>query len=118
MDVFSALDSASKATEKLNQQVNIDKMEELQEKLEDQKADMDERADFFIRAGGQEGDNDELLEELNQLEADALANELEAVEIGGGAIKNHGQTTGFVTSGGVSAKNDEDELRQLEAMMS
>ena len=35
MDVFGALDAASKATEQLNKQVNIDKMEEMLEKLED-----------------------------------------------------------------------------------
>ena len=64
MDVFSALDTASKATEQLNKQVNIDRMEEMLEKLEDQKQDADERADFFIRAGGVE-DNEDLLDELN-----------------------------------------------------
>ena len=87
--MFKALDTASKATESLNKQLDIDKLEEIQERLEDQKQQADEKADFFIRAGELE-DNDELLDELNELEADALANEMEAVEIGGGAIKGSG----------------------------
>ena len=114
LDVFKALDTASKATEQLNKQLDIDKLEEIQERLEDQKQQADEKADFFIRAGELE-DNDELLDELNELEADALANEMEAVEIGGGAIKGSG---GGIKQPAVAAKSDEDELKALEAMMS
>lgn len=47
---------------------NIDDMEELKERLEEQKADMEEKNEFFVRAG-QMDDEDELLDELNELEA-------------------------------------------------
>jgi hypothetical protein len=40
-----------KAVEQLNKQVNVDQLEELKDKIEEQQADMQERADFFIRAG-------------------------------------------------------------------
>lgn len=78
---------------------------------------MDERAEFFIRAGGQE-DKDDLLEELNQLEADALAGELEDIEIGGGAIKGKAPAMG-VTSGASTAMaaEEDDDARQLAALM-
>ena len=114
LDVFKALDVASKATEQLNKQLDIDKLEEIQERLEDQKQQAEEKADFFIRAGELE-DNDELMDELNELEADALANEMESVEIGAGALKGKG---GAIAQPAVAARSDDDELKALEAMMS
>ncbi len=51
LDVFKALDVASKATEQLNKQLDIDKLEDIQDRLEDQKAQAEEKADFFVRAG-------------------------------------------------------------------
>ena len=83
MDVFSALDVASKATEQLNKQLDIEKLEE---RIEDQKQQMEEKAEFFIQAGKLE-DDDELLDELNELEAEDAAKELEEMEIGAGHIK-------------------------------
>ena len=47
-------------------------------------ADVDDRQQFFINAGNQD-DQDELLDELNELEAEMLEDDLN-VEIGGGAI--------------------------------
>ena len=114
LDVFKALDVASKATEQLNKQLDIDNLEEIQERLEDQKQQAEEKADFFIRAGELE-DNDELMDELNELEADALANEMESVEIGAGALKGKG---GAIAQPAVAARSDDDELKALEAMMS
>lgn len=112
------MDSASKATEQLNKQMNLDKMEDLLEKLEDQKADAEERADFFIRARGTE-DDEELMDELNELEALDAAKELEEMEIGAGHIKGkqvEQQQQEQVNAG--SVQNEEDELKALEAMMS
>ena len=60
-------------------------------------------------------DNDDLLDELNELEADALANEMESIEIGSGALQGKG---GAIAQPAVAAKSDDDELRALEAMMS
>ena len=47
---------------------------------------MEEKAEFFIQAGKLE-DDDELLDELNELEAEDAAKELEEMEIGAGHIK-------------------------------
>jgi hypothetical protein len=74
----------------MNKQLDIEKMEEIQERLEDQKQQMEERADFFIQAGKLE-DDDDLMDELNELEAESAAHELEALEIGSGAIKGNAQ---------------------------
>jgi uncharacterized membrane-anchored protein len=70
----------------LNKQLDVDKFEELKDRIEDQMADVQERQEFFINAGGQE-DNDELLDELDELEAELEAEKFNEVEIGSGAIR-------------------------------
>jgi len=47
---------------------------------------MEEKNEFFIRAGQIE-DEDDLMDELNELEAEMAAQELEDVEIGAGAVE-------------------------------
>ncbi len=89
--MYQALHAGQQATEQLNKKVNVDNIEEIFEKLEDQKADHEERADVFIRMANMDNDDD-LFDELNELEADAAGKELEELEIGAGAIasKNPG----------------------------
>ena len=101
---------------------NIDDMEELKERLEEQKADMEEKNEFFIRAA-QMDDEDELLDELNEIEAQLEEEELAKLEIGSAAL-------GLPDMGGSSkvpvnnvkanvnlAFEEEDELKKLEQMM-
>lgn len=83
--VFQALNDGSKAIEAQAKMTNIDDMEELKERLEEQKADMEEKNEFFIRAG-QMDDEDELLDELNELEAQMEEEELAKLEIGSAAL--------------------------------
>lgn len=79
---------------------------------------MEERADFFIQAGKLE-DDDDLMDELNELEAESAAAELEKLEIGAGAIKGNVPSQPiYVPSSSAAAKSDDDELKALEAMMS
>ena len=62
------------AIKELNKQADVDDIAELQDELADIKADADERGEFFANMA-QEG-NDELLDELNELEADAVEQEM------------------------------------------
>ena len=55
--------------------MNIDDLEEVNKRIEEYKADMDEKIDFFVSAGRME-DEDELLDELNELEAEIAEDEL------------------------------------------
>jgi hypothetical protein len=48
--------------------------------------DNNEMTEFFINAGGNMQDNDELLEELDELEAEMAGEDLD-IEIGSGYIK-------------------------------
>jgi hypothetical protein len=41
--VFNVLSDASKATEQLNKQLDIDKLEDIKEKLDEQRLDMEEK---------------------------------------------------------------------------
>lgn len=68
----------------MNKQMDIDKFEELKDRLEEQMADTNERAEFFINAQGTDQD-DELLDELNELEAEMAEEEMN-VEIGQGSV--------------------------------
>ena len=79
--------------------------------------DMEEKQQFFIDAGKVE-DEDELMDELNELEADMLAAELESVEIGSGAIDS-GKLPGIAHPAKPQAakQSEEDELKALEMMM-
>ena len=83
--VFQALNEGSRTIEAQSKMTNIDDMEELKERLEEQKADMDEKNEFFIRAG-QMDDEDELMDELNELEAQMEEEELSKLEIGSGPL--------------------------------
>lgn len=75
----------SRAVDQLNRQLDIDQLEEIKERIEDQQADMQEKQDFFVRAGAIE-DEDDLLDELNELEAEMAEDELAQLEIGTGAV--------------------------------
>lgn len=97
--------------------MNIDQFEELKDKLDDQMADVDERAQFFINAGQQE-DNDELMDELNELEAEMAEEEFAKQEIGSGAIigaLDHGQKDKVKPV--AMQEEDEDEARLAALMM-
>ena len=91
-------------------------MEELQDKLAEQMEEVKERQEFFINAGGQE-DNDELMDELNELEAEMAGDELD-VEIGSGAVKHNVADVVVeapIKGGKQQVQNDEDLLAQLMA---
>ena len=87
-------------------------------KQEDMQADMDERTEAIMRMANK-GDDEDLMDELNQLEADSAAAELEELEIGSGHImaKNpvQAQPASFQSVG--ASKEEEDELKALEMMM-
>ena len=72
--VVNAMKQGAGAIKELNKQADVDDIAELQDELADMKADADERGEFFANMA-QEG-NDELLDELNELEAFAVEEEM------------------------------------------
>ena len=69
----------------MNKQLDLDKLNDIQDRIADQQAEMEEKREFFVQAGKME-DDDELLDELNELEAEMAGRELEELEIGAGHI--------------------------------
>jgi Snf7 len=113
--VFSTLNSASKTVDQLNKQLDIDQLEEIKDRLEEQQADMQEKADFFINAGKMD-DEEDLMDELNELEAINAEEELAGLEIGANPIKAP-QPGAAGKVGPSKGKSEADELRELEQMM-
>lgn len=77
--------------------------------------------DFFINAAGQQEDNEDLLDELEELEAEMAQDELD-VEIGSGAVKSQfvaqqqQQIPAQKAGGGKKQEmDDEDMLAQMMA---
>ena len=87
--------------------MSIDQIEEIKEKLDDLKADQDEKNQFFIDAANT-ADNDDLLNELNELEALQAAEELENVEIGTGRIEAKGGAAQIHVKPAAVGKSEED----------
>lgn len=112
------MSAGSKAVDQLNKQLDIDQLEEIKDRIEEQNADMEEKRDFFVRAGQIE-DEDDLMDELNQLEADMAEDELAELEIGAGSLSDPIKQTGNkVPQQQNKVQNEDDELKALEMMMS
>lgn len=80
-------------------------------------ADVDDRAQFFINVGQQE-DNDELMDELNELEAEMAEEEFAKQEIGSGAIIGAlGQEDVKQPPQHVKPQAQEDDEARLAALM-
>lgn len=95
--------------------MNIEDFEELQDKLSEQMEEVNQRQEFFLNAAGQE-ENDELMDELNELEAEMAEDELN-VEIGSGAVKNEFKVSQPIAQGKVSQKQEQNEEDLLAQMM-
>ena len=74
---------------------------------------MEEKREFFVQAGKID-DEEDLMDELNELEAEMAGKELEELEIGGGHIAAKEQPM-YVGAGAAAAKgkSEEDELNEL-----
>ena len=76
--ILGIMKNAAGAMKDLNKQANVDDIADLKEELDDMMAENEEKQNYF--AGMANENKDELLAELDELEADALAGELEALE--------------------------------------
>ena len=68
----------------MNKQMNVDDIADLKEELEDQMAEIQERQEFFANAA--EEDKEDLMGELDELEALAMEEEMENVQISNAPI--------------------------------
>ena len=82
VSVFRVLGEGTVAVEHMTRQVSVEKLEDIRDRMEEQNAEVEERREFFIEAG-KAGVNEEedLLNELNELEAEMAGKELEQLEL-------------------------------------
>ena len=108
--MLDQLSQMNKFIENMNKQMNVDDIADLKDEMEDLQAEINERQEFFADVA-QEG-QDELLDELDELEADALAGELEGLDnIGAGPIKAPVQAN--VAPAQQATEDEEAELAKL-----
>ena len=82
--VFNALKTGHAAQQELAKEANLDQMQDLVDEMEEARADREEMQDFFADKA-MEG-QDEALEELEELEAEMVAEDMQKMSVGMGAI--------------------------------
>jgi|LakMenEpi03Aug12_release.lakeMendotaPanAssembly.Ray.scaffolds.fasta_scaffold507540_1 hypothetical protein len=82
--VISSIKSGKDAMKEMNKKLDIDDIADLKDELEDQMAEMNEKNEFF--AGIANEGNDELLDELNELEALAVEDDLNKMNLPAGKV--------------------------------
>ena len=82
VSVFRVLGEGAVAVEHMTKQVSVENLEDIRDKMEEQNAEVEERREFFIEAG-KAGvvEEEDLLNELNELEAEMAGKELEQLEL-------------------------------------
>ncbi|CDW89679.1 vacuolar sorting protein [Stylonychia lemnae] len=119
--VFQTLIKGTTMIEHISKQVSIDKLEDIKDKLDEQQQDMEEVQDFFIKSSQVENE-DELLDELNELEAFQAQEELDQIDIGkrpilvGPSAEDQGKSK-KISSQNISDQELDDELKELERLM-
>ena len=88
-DVFQGLKTGTAAMDALNQQMNIEQMEDIQDKIQDQMAQQEEMTDFFVQNAN--ADKDELEEELAAMIAEDEAEKFAEIPVGLDSIKPDAQ---------------------------
>jgi len=80
VDVVNTLKQANQAIGAANKKMDVDTIADLQEEMEENMAEVQERQDLFMNVA-EEG-KDDMMAELDELEAEALAGELEGMQVG------------------------------------
>ena len=79
-DVVTGMKNAAALMKQQNKEMNLDDMHDLKDDLDDMMAENNERQDYFAQIA--EDGNDEILDELNDLEALALEDEMNQMNLG------------------------------------
>ena len=118
VNVFKVLGEGAIAVEHMSKQVNIDKLEDIREKMDEQNAELDECREFFIEAG-KVGEMEEanLIDELNELEAELAGRELEQINLPAGQISKVPSSAPSAIQKKPEEKSIEEEIKELERMM-
>ena len=84
IDVVNSLKQGNQAIGTMNKQMDVDTIADLQDEMAENMAEVQERQDLFT-AAAEEGQED-LLAELDDMEADAVAGDMADLMVGAGPI--------------------------------
>ena len=116
VDVVNSLRAGNQAIGNMNQQMDVDSIADLQDEMAEQMQEVQERQELF--AGAAEEGKDDLLAELDEMEADALAGELEGMEVGSMPIAAANPVAQPAAGQPAAAQSDEaKQMAELMAMM-
>ena len=108
--VFQGLETGKKAVDAMQKDMDVEAMEELQDEIKEQVEKQQELDDVFIKHGQEAMDG--LADELDELEAEMAALEMESEPVAVGTIHVPGQASKVPAKAQKEAEQDE-----LEAMM-
>ena len=112
--VINAMKSGKNAIEQLNKQANVDDIADLKEELDDMMAENEEKQDYWAKIGN-EGKED-LLAELDDLEAEMASKEMEEMDLAPQKIILKPKPVKKVEE--AKEEEDEDEIELKKLMMS
>ena len=114
--VVNSIKDGKNAIGTLNKQMNVDDIAELKDELDDMMAENAERQDYF--AGIAKEGEDDLLDELNDLEAEMAQSELDSMSLPSAhvPIKQNGKQVP-VHKEEQKEEEDEDEIELKKLMM-
>ena len=116
VDVVNSLRAGNQAIGNMNAQMDVDSIADLQDEMAENMQEVQERQDLFA-AAAEEGKED-LLAELDELEADALAGELEGMEVGVAPISAPAAVGVSANPQPAAAQSEEaKQMAELAAMM-
>ena len=117
VDVVNSLRAGNQAIGNMNSQMDVDSIADLQDEMAENMQEVAERQDLFA-AAAEEG-KDDLLAELDELEADALAGELEDMEVLNAPISAPANPVAAAAASQPAAAQNEDQqqMAMLAGMM-
>lgn len=116
VDVVNSLRAGNQAIGTMNAQMDVDSIADLQDEMAENMQEVQERQDLFA-AAAEEGKED-LLAELDDLEADALAGELDDMVMPNAApIINPAQPVPAVAQPAAAQSDEARQMAELAAMM-
>uniref|UniRef100_A0A7S3D4D4 Uncharacterized protein n=1 Tax=Palpitomonas bilix TaxID=652834 RepID=A0A7S3D4D4_9EUKA len=118
MEVIQAMRSGASAMKVQYQNMNVENVEDVMDEIRDQMDVANEVSEAISQPlGGEMIDEDDLLGELDELEAEMLDEEMGEVESAGTALPSSGTKVPTAASGEPEEEDEEEALRKLEQSM-
>lgn len=115
VDVVNSLRAGNQAIGNMNQQMDVDSIADLQDEMAEQMQEVQERQELF--AGAAEEGKDDLLAELDDMEAEALMGEMDDMAVGSMPIAAAAQPVAAAQQPAAAQSDEAKQMAELMAMM-